>query len=432
MTATPLEVSFLWRRAAFGMSADGADDRAGRSWDQLVAELVDPEPAPMPAVPGATDAALDEADRIEAAIAAWLDHMATTPTPGAEKLTWFWHNHFATSARKVPDAAVLLRQLGVLRAGATGSFRALLEDVVLDSAMCLFLDNNANRVGAINENLGRELLEVFTVGPGIAGESDVVAAARCLTGYGVEAGTRLPRFDPAAHDHGTKTILGVTGDLDGPGLFDVLTTGDRRVAVARRIAGRLWRQWAHEQPTSALVDHLVAAVIDGDLSGRAFARAVLLHPEFRSARTRTELVRTPVEVVVAVAKAVGLPAATLGSVSALRRAGHCPYQPPHVGGWPLASALRNPASWWAEATVHLRALRAMLDAPSNPFESMAALPPEVAARAALRHAGIVEASLPTVLSLALLLARRQQTSSSGFPHSAWLGAVFAPEFVASL
>jgi uncharacterized protein (DUF1800 family) len=431
VTATPAEVSFLWRRAGFGIAADGADDRAGTPWEALVAELIDPEPAPMPAVPATTDRRLSEADRIRALTGAWIDHMASTPTPGAERLTWFWHNHFATSALKVPLAAALLRQLGLLRSLGTGPFRDLLGAVVVDAAMVLYLDNHRNRAGALNENLGRELLELFTVGPGQARQADVVGAARALTGYGADPATGDAWFDPAAHDPGATTVLGVRGEFDAPGLFDLLTTGSRQRPLARHVAGRLWRHWAHEHPTAALLDQLAAAAIAGGLTGRAFARAVLLHPEFRTDATRQALVRTPLEVVVAMANVVGAPPSTLGAVDTLRHGGHCPYLPPHVGGWPPASALRNPAVWWAEAAFALRAMRWMLDQGGGPYEELAALEPMAATAAAFRHAGIVDPSLASSLSVSEVLGRRRHTATWGFLLTAFLGTVLSPDFVGS-
>ncbi|HET6664758.1 MAG TPA: DUF1800 family protein, partial [Acidimicrobiales bacterium] len=219
---SPAEISFLWRRAGFGISVAGAEARTSRTWTQLVDELVEPAAVPMARPASFADPNASTFDREKDLTVSWLTHMATTPTPGAEKLAWFWHHHFACSIRKFVHPHLAFRQLAVLQANGQGPFRTLLGNVVLDSAMLLFLDNHLNTVGRTNENLARELLEVFTLGTGAYTQSDVTGVARSLTGHTlVWEDPELPaRFDPALHDAGTKTVLGRTGAFDGPALLD--------------------------------------------------------------------------------------------------------------------------------------------------------------------------------------------------------------------
>src|SRR5690606_12987890 len=155
MATTPDAVAHLWSRAAFGIDADGADDRAGRPWAELVDELVEPVAAPMPRPAALDDPALaGEGELMRALFVAggWSEHMVTTPTPGAEKLTWFWHGHFTTSLAKVMWGEGTFVQLNTLRSKGQGPFRGLLGDMAVDAAMCLYLDNVLNLAGRMNEN----------------------------------------------------------------------------------------------------------------------------------------------------------------------------------------------------------------------------------------------------------------------------------------
>lgn len=424
---TPADVTHLWRRAAFGIDADGAESRAGTAWDVLVDELLDPPPAPMPRPPALDDPALHglELFRALAVAAAWLDHMAATPTPGAEKLTWFWHNHFTTSIVKVMWGEGIHRQLTTLRNGAQGPFRSLLGAMVVDSAMCFYLDNVSNVVGAINENFGRELLELFTVGVGNYTQADVVGAAKSLTGHNVDwLGTLEPRYYPEWHDNSVKTVLGATGRFNADGLCDVICNPTNRVHVARRIARKLWSAWAYPNPPATLVDAVASTALANGFTGTAFARAVLLHPDFRSARARAGLVRTPVEFIVALAKVSGTTPTNLGASTVLSNTNHHPYLPPNVGGWPEADGLATTQAWWQLGTVHgLAAIQASLPA-------TAGLPPEEAATAALRRVGIVDPAPETVSALATYVQTVRGFYPPSEPVALAMAATLSPDFAA--
>ena len=163
----------------------------------------------------------------------WLYRMIFSPDPLAERLALVWHNHFATSNAKVDNVEMMREQNDTFRALSQGSFAELLLRVVKGPALLVWLDADKNRAGHANENLGRELLELFTLGIGNYSESDVQQAARALTGWKV-VGSRF-RFDEAGHDDGEKTILGQTGKFTGDDLLKI-------VVVRRPTAARLaWR-----------------------------------------------------------------------------------------------------------------------------------------------------------------------------------------------
>ena len=429
---TPAEVSYLWRRAAFGISADGAEDRAGRPWAELVDELVDPDPAPM-AHPASAFQAGNTGAIHHDMVTAWLEHMATTPTPGSEKLTWFWHTHFPVSRLKASTPHALVRYIDILRDHGFGDFRTLLERVVLDWAMVVYLDNQSNTSSGINENLGRELLEVFTIGVDNFTQADVVGAARSLTGHtGTFEGIREPVFRPELHDTGAKTVCGVTGDFDGPGLMDVLCSGPRRALVAERLTSRLWQQWAYPNPSRALVAELSSRFIDAGFTGRALMRTVLMHPELRSHRARRALPMTPLDVAVALIRIAGVPTAAVRAVYfyGVNGAGYGPLLPPNVGGWPAPRRLWSPASWWAVGTMHLEALAHVIRTDPGWYRAIKALAPRDAAVAILRHVGVHEPRPDTVAAIADGIASNSGTDTSGLDHAIFLAAVLSPDFLA--
>ena len=164
----------------------------------------------------------------------WMFRMLEGPDPLGERLTLVWHNHFATSNLKVDDLGAMRRQNEILRRHARGRFGDLLRAVVRDPAMLLWLDAPENRKGRPNENLARELLELFTLGIGHYSEDDIKEAARALTGWTVKEGSFFE--EPEEHDSGKKSVLGRSGELAGDGLLDIALS---QPAIAERLAWRL-------------------------------------------------------------------------------------------------------------------------------------------------------------------------------------------------
>lgn len=426
------DVTHLWRRAAFGIDADGADDRAGRPWADLVAELVDQNPQPIARPPALDDPSLagpGEFFRGLAIADAWIDHMATTTAPGAEKLCWFWHNHFTTSMGELQWGEGIWRQLGTVRSRAHGSFRALLGDIVVDSAMCFYLDNVSNVAGYTNENFARELLELYTVGVDHYTQADVIGAARSMTGHNVDwTGSMLPRYYPELHDNGTKTVLGSSGNYNANGLCDVLCNSTNKVLVARWIVKRLWSSWAYPNPSNALVADLATTVLADGFTGRSFARAVLLHPEFRSEQARSALLRTPIELVIALCRVSGVRPSEVGAIHSLGPCGHLPYLPPNVGGWTTARNLATPQAWWHIGRLHVAAAWLAYSATPSRIPDTSDLPSEEAARVVLRWAGIVDPNDDTVAGIADYLDIVRASSPDSEPVSAAMAATLSPDF----
>jgi tetratricopeptide (TPR) repeat protein len=202
--------------------------------------------------------------------------MATAAAPLPERMTWFWHGHFATSYRGVGSAPLLLQQNQTQRRLALGNFGDLARAMAVDPAMLVWLNGNSNRKGKPNENLAREFMELFTLGVGGYAEDDVREAARALTGWRVQfaSGTAV-RVD-RDHDAGPETILGSTMAFDADSLSRFLVA---RPAPAEFIALRMWRRFVGENPPDGgTLSMLVKAYgPDRDIAGlvRAVVRA---HP----------------------------------------------------------------------------------------------------------------------------------------------------------
>src|SRR6266850_8127512 len=172
----------------------------------------------------------------------WANRMLTTPRPLEEKLTLFWHGHFATGDNKVRDCRMMAQQNAMLRANAAGSFRDLLIGILKDAAMLVYLDNGENVKKHPNENFGRELLELFTMGVGTYTERDVREAARAFTGWTNDV--LAFKFDAGQHDFGDKTFLGATRPFNGDEIIDTIL---RQPVTAEFVAAKLYRHFVREE-----------------------------------------------------------------------------------------------------------------------------------------------------------------------------------------
>jgi uncharacterized protein (DUF1800 family) len=270
------------------------------------------------------------------------------PDPLTERLTLLWHNHFATSNLKVDDTEAMYRQNETLRRHARAPFGRLLAAMLRDPALLIWLDAPANRKGHPNENLARELIELFTLGIGHYTENDVKEAARALTGWGVVEGAF--RELPTRHDDGAKTILGRTGRWRAPDLVKVLLG---HPATARRLAFRLCEQFLGEGVADAAgVEALAAGLRARELDVGWAVATVLRSQAFFACINLRQRVPAPVEHVVAAARALELfepPSSTVVLVEWATRLGQDLFYPPNVGGWPGGRAWLTTRSVLARA-----------------------------------------------------------------------------------
>ena len=228
-------MAHLMRRAGFGATYEELESRAAKGYETTVDELVFPDDHGVPAYDELTLARYFPDMEVPSApamgTANFMYHLYTTPRPLVEKMTLFWHMVFATGNSKVDNPPEMLQQIEMFRQHGMGNYKELLVRLSKDPSMIFWLDNNENHKLAPNENWGRELLELFSMGQGHYSEDDVKTAARAFTGWTILP--KIPRtpyqrhhwkfiFKAEDHDHGEKTFLGRTGNFNGEDIIDII------------------------------------------------------------------------------------------------------------------------------------------------------------------------------------------------------------------
>jgi uncharacterized protein (DUF1800 family) len=272
----------------------------------------------------------------------WLNRMGTTSRPLQEKITLFWHGHFATAIQKVGDTRFMYRQNQLFRDNALGRFDDLLMAVYKDPAMMIWLDGERNIKTAPNENYGREVMELFTLGIGNYTEDDVHAAARAFTGWRLDRQTGNVTFIPRLHDFTQKTFLGQTGNWDGGDVSRILAA---HPATGRFLATKLWTFFASDQPPTAAIQKLSDAYYNSDHMIREMVRTLFTIPEFYAPSVRSGHIKSPVEFVVGSIVQLGLAKVDLRiATRTLTLLGQQLFNPPNVGGWPGGTSWINAAT----------------------------------------------------------------------------------------
>ena len=379
----------LLRRAGFGLTPLERGHYQRGSYAEIVDELVGFDPATTdvdhlmqtPGHVGVTsrNGVFTPNIVINDARQRWLFRMVHTPAPLQEKMTLFWHHHFATAYSKIAgvfgategarmmdakpstDTAGVRGQIELFRQLGMGSFRDLLVEVAKDPAMIVWLDGRTNVKAQPQENFGRELMELFTFGIGHYTEADVYAAARVFTGWNLTLlGTRdTPTsryafsYNSAQHDinaktftfavypNGSKTIparAAAGGMQDGLDLIQALAIHPE---TARRLARRLWTWFVSdiEAPDDAWVSSIASTYLSNDTQMRPVMRAVFLSAQFRSASRHFTRYAWPVEYVVRAMKEVGYVGFSVNdTLTPLLNMGQQLYEPPDVNGWALGPA----------------------------------------------------------------------------------------------
>ncbi|MFO0295270.1 MAG: DUF1800 family protein [Rhodospirillales bacterium] len=285
----------------------------------------------------------------------WLMEMIATPSPLTERMTLFWHNHFVSAFEGAGNNVHRMwNQNALFRRESTGNFAALLRAILADPAMLRYLDAATNRKGRPNENLARELLELFTLGEGNYGEQDIREIARALTGLGVDRATNWDfRFYPGQHEAGPKRFLGTVGD-DAEGVVRAILAQQR---TAEFVVEKLWREFVSPRPDPAEVMR-IAAVLRGSAYDIASAlRALLVSDAFWDRRNRGTLIKSPAVLIAGIHRDLGLPLVDPSALAVhTRKLGQDLFEPPNVKGWPGGEAWITPASLVARSDVLSRLL----------------------------------------------------------------------------
>ena len=275
----------------------------------------------------------------------WLDRMALSDHGLTERMTWFWHGHWATALQKLNYAMPMYNQNKTLRTYCLGNFKDMSRAMVNDGALQYWLDGQDSTLKSPNENLGRELMELFVLGVGRYSEDDVKAAARALTGYQVNKSSGALTFNAKRHDASPVTILGKTQAFTGESLSDFLVA---REDNATFIAERLWYRFISSTEAMPANFSAKSAFAGRDIS--AAVNAMANDPAIRD--SKNDLVKAPVEWFIAACRALELTPSNLKTpgqlFNYLDKLGQVPFNPPNVGGWPAAQA------WLSSATAQYR------------------------------------------------------------------------------
>ena len=328
----------LMRRAGFSHTPDELDRLVERGPAGAPESVLRPDPvaaADFEADAAVLDRAAEASGAFDALAAAWTHRLIHSPHQLREKMTLFWHGHFATSGAKVTDARLMAGQIDLFRRHALARFGDLLAAVMTDPAMLLWLDGDRNTAGAANENLARELFELFALGPGNYSEQDIKEAARALTGWRVSdaaAGPRRAELVTGKHDDGPKTVFGTAGRM---GVGEVVRLTLSHPACAPFLVRKLFRFLVSE--TAEPSDDLLAPLAEGfrlrdyDLSW--LCETLLGSWVFYSDAAVGQRVKGPAEFCVGLARNLGGRAAARPLAAAAAGMGQRLYFPPDVSGW---------------------------------------------------------------------------------------------------
>lgn len=268
----------------------------------------------------------------------WVTWMAKTPRPFEETMTLFWHGHFATRQRNVRDAYLMAQQNFLFRKFAVDNFGKLCFGIVRDPAMLRFLNNDRNNRKRPNENLSRELMELFTLGEGNYSEQDIQQGARALTGYFVQDNDFF--FNKGAHDPGSKSLLSRTGDFDGDGFVRVLL---EQKTCSQYISYKLYRQLVADIPDEPanvskqhreIINQLAAQLRRDKYNLKPMLKRLLQSEHFYDASNIGQRIKSPAEVAVGTMRMLDTPEREPHRIwQAMGLAGQMLFDPPTVAGW---------------------------------------------------------------------------------------------------
>ena len=350
-------MAHLLRRAGFGASRNELEEYIAMGYDGAVEALLNPsDPGNMPDdLIRRYHVEQSELRDLAGSAAYWMYRMISTSCPMEEKIALFWHGLFATGYAKLNQARSLLNQVDMFRRSGFGSFEDLLVELSKDPAMIVWLDNNENHGSAINENYGRELLELFSMGIGNYTEDDIKECSRAFTGWtlgnaeymAVRAakdsiwpyGRIAWHFDYRDEDHdaGEKTFLGETGKFNGEDIIAIIA---KQESTARFVATRLFQFFAADEITEdgeKAIQEMIASYFSSGYQIRAMLRTLFHTDYFKSDEARFARVKGPVEMVVGAIRMSGNyqnPALGIEKVSdTMLYMGQGLLQPPTVEGW---------------------------------------------------------------------------------------------------
>ncbi len=269
----------------------------------------------------------------------WFRRMVKTQAPLREKMTLFWHDHFATSVQKVKQPVLMLVQNELFRSHAFGSFRDLTQGILMDPAMMLYLDTQSSKKGKPNENFAREVMELFTLGEGNYTEQDIREAARAFTGYQLNRSTGKVFHNKRQWDDTDTTVFGSTGAYDGKQVIDLIF---RKPEAARLLPVKLWEFFVYDKPAPAAVDELASIFKQADFRTGPLLREIFLSKEFYSEKAMRTQIKSPVQYIASLLKQLEIDTPPAGfPITAEQQLGQVLFLPPNVAGWDWGQAWIN-------------------------------------------------------------------------------------------
>jgi uncharacterized protein (DUF1800 family) len=257
--------------------------------------------------------------------------MISTNDPFLEKMVFFWHNHFTSSIQKVRQPTLMYNQNELFRKHALGNFRELLHAIVEDPAMLIYLDNRANKKKHPNENLARELLELFTLGEGNYKEQDIKELARALTGYSLNKDLEF-KFIKNMHDYGQKVFFGKKGKFDIHNMLDIILEQNK---TSEFIVKKLWLEFVSYSPNDDEIIRLAAIFRENNYEIKPLMIAIFTSNYFTDKSNYAQMIKSPADIVVGSLRSLEL--GNFDTKIALKyfnRLGQSLLNPPNVKGWP--------------------------------------------------------------------------------------------------
>ncbi len=269
----------------------------------------------------------------------WFRRMCKTEAPLREKMTLFWHDHFASSVQKVKQPVFLVRQNELFRKNAFGSFRDLTHAILMDPAMMLYLDTQSSKKDHPNENFAREVMELFTLGEGNYTEADVREAARAFTGYQFNRFNGTVIHNKRDWDPTDKTVFGKSGPFDGKAVIDLIF---EKKEAARFMAGKIWEFFVYEEPSPKALDALAETFVAANFRIGPLLREIFLSKEFYSEKAMRTQIKSPIQYLVSLLKQLEIDSPPVGfPINAEQQLGQVLFMPPNVAGWDWGKAWIN-------------------------------------------------------------------------------------------
>lgn len=350
----------LFRRAGFAATSAELDQAVKDGPREAVQKLLAAESPQFASEMHTFASTLLAGGKAEALSAWWAYCMLHTPAPLLEKLTLFWHGHFATSAAKVLDPQLMYQQNQLLRKHALGSFEELVQGISRDPAMLIYLDSVTNKKSHPNENYAREVMELFCLGLGNYSERDVQELARCFTGWEIQRGEF--KFNRFQHDFGQKKMLGASGDFDGTDGIKVILA---QQAAPQFLCTKLVRYFVTDEAelSAEFIAPLAKQFREQNLTIAPVVETILTSRYFYSDESVGKKIRSPVELGIGLLRALSGTASTQRLAQELGDLGQKLFYPPNVKGWDGGTAWINSATLLGRANL----VKHLLEDPNAKF-----------------------------------------------------------------